>query len=168
MATAFTHITDEQRELIKEAPVFFIASAHPALEAGPDGQGPVNVSPKGGVTLHVLDERRVAYLDYGGSGNETARHATASGPATMMVMSLDENAAVVRLYGHASVTPLNESLHRELVLEGSQPTTSIGLGHRQVVEFTIDSTATSCGYGVPMLELRAQRTKSEHGRRYKE
>lgn len=168
MATAFDHITDEQRDLIEAAPLFFIASTHPALEAGPDGQGPVNVSPKGGVALHVLDDHRVAYLDYGGSGNETARHAAASGPATVMVMSTNEDAAIVRLYGQASVTPLNESPLRERVLAHAEPTTSIGLGHRHVVEVTVESTATSCGYGVPLLELQAQRTKSERGRRYKE
>jgi len=168
MATAFDSITDEQRALIEAAPLFFIASTHPELEAGPDGQGPVNVSPKGGVPLHVLDDHTVAYLDYGGSGNETARHAAASGPATVMVMSLDEDAAVVRLYGHARITPLNESPLREQVLARAESTTSIGLGLRQVVSLEVQSTATSCGYGVPLLELRAQRTKSEHGRRYKE
>ena len=168
MATAYDRITEEQRDLIEAAPLFFVASTHPALEAGPDGQGPVNVSPKGGVPLHVLDDHHVAYLDYGGSGNETARHAAAAGPATVMVMSLDEDAAVVRLYGHARVTPLSESPLRERVLAQAEPTTSIGLGHRQVVEIEVESTATSCGYGVPLLELRAQRTKSEHGRRYKE
>ena len=167
MATAFDRITDEQRALIEAAPLFFIASTHPELEAGPDGQGPVNVSPKGGVPLHVLDDHRVAYLDYGGSGDETARHAAADGPATVMVMSLDEDAAVVRLYGHAT-TRLNDSPLKDRVLAQAEPTTSIGLGHRQVVEVTVESTATSCGYGVPLLELKAQRTKSEHGRRYKE
>lgn len=168
MATAFDRITEEQRALIEAAPLFFIASTHPDLEDGPDGQGPVNVSPKGGAPLHVLDDHRVAYLDYGGSGNETARHAAASGPATVMVMSMDEDAAIVRLYGHATTTPLNESPLRERVLAQAEPTTSIGLGHRQVVEVAVESTATSCGYGVPLLELKAQRTKSEHGRRYKE
>ena len=90
----------------------------------------MSVSPKGGVTLHVLDDRRVAYLDYGGSENETSQHAMAAGPATAMVMSMDENAAIVRLYGKANVTPLIESPLRELVLTCAESTTSIGLGHR--------------------------------------
>ena len=168
MATYYDHITAEQRALIESAPLFFIASVHPGLQGGPEGQGPVNVSPKGGAPLHVLDDHHVAYLDYGGSGNETARHAAASGPATVMVMSTNEDAAIVRLYGRARVTPLNESPLKERVLAQAEPTTSIGLGLRQVVEVEVESTATSCGYGVPLLELRAQRTKSEHGRRYKD
>jgi hypothetical protein len=46
------------------------------------------------------------------------------------VMSMDENAAIVRLYGKANVTPLIESPLRELVLTCAASTTSIGLGHR--------------------------------------
>jgi hypothetical protein len=44
-------ITDEQGDLIETAPLFFIASAHPDLDAGSTGQGPVNLSPKGGMSL---------------------------------------------------------------------------------------------------------------------
>jgi hypothetical protein len=116
----------------------------------------------------VIDDRRLAYLDYGGSGNETARHAEAEGPVTVMVMSTDSrDAAIIRLYGHASVTPLDESPLADHVLADEQPVESIGLVHRQVVEIEVESTATSCGYGVPVLEFHAQRTKAEHGRRYK-
>ena len=82
--------------------------------------------------------------------------------------ALNEDAAIVRLYGRATVTPLNESPLKDRVLAQAEPTSSIGLGLRQVVEVEVASTATSCGYGVPLLELRAQRTKSEHGRRYKD
>jgi hypothetical protein len=161
-------ITDEQRDLIETAPLFFIASAHPDLEPGPTGQGPINLSPKGGVSLQVIDDRHVAYLDYGGSGNETARHAEATGPVTVMIMSTDDqDAAIVRLYGHARVTPLDKSPLADRVLADAQPVESIGLVHRQVVEIEVESTATSCGYGVPILEFHAQRTKTEHGRRYK-
>lgn len=167
MAEEFERITAEQRRLIEEAPIFFVASTHPELEQGPDGQGAVNVSPKGGVPLHVIDEQRVAYLDYVGSGNETARHADAGGPVTVMLMSTDgENAAIVRLYGHASVTPLDESPLAERLQ--AEPAESIELPQRQVVEIAVDSTATSCGYGVPVMEFRQERTRAERGRRYKD
>ena len=166
MATAFDRITDEQAALIAEAPVFFIASASPELGAGPAGQGAVNLSPKGGSPLHVIDENRVAYLDYTGSGNETARHAIAGGPVTVMVMSMGrEDAAVVRLYGHATVSPLAESALRER-LEAA-PAKDIELPERQVIEITVESTATSCGYGVPVFEFVSQRVRAERGRRFK-
>ena len=107
MATYHPSITDEQAALIRAAPMFFTASADPRLACGPDGVGPVNVSPKGGVKLHIIGPNRVAYLDYLGSGNETARHCAAGGPITVMICSFEEgDAAVVRLFGKARATPL--------------------------------------------------------------
>ena len=117
MATSHDCITPEQMALIREAPLFFVASAAPDLGRGPASQGPVNLSPKGGSPLHVIDDHRVAYLDYTGSGNQTARHAGAGGPVTLMVMSMNgDDAAVVRLFGTATVTPLDLSPLRDLML----------------------------------------------------
>ncbi len=165
MADYFDRITDKQADLIRQAPLFFVATADPGLEPGAN-VGAVNVSPKGGVPLHVLDEHRVAYLDYTGSGNETARHSVAGGPITVMVCSFDrEDAAVVRLYGHATVTPLEESPLAGRLL--ADPAESIALPERQVIEVTVDSTATSCGYGVPVMTFGAHRTVRDRGRRYK-
>ena len=90
MATYYASITDEQAALIHSAPLFFVASVDPDLTKGPGDVGPVNLSPKGGVKLHVINPKRVAYLDYPGSGDETARHARAGGPITIMVCSFDE------------------------------------------------------------------------------
>ena len=60
MATYHASITDEQAALICNAPLFFVASADPALARGPHDVGPVNVSAKGGVPLHILGPNRVA------------------------------------------------------------------------------------------------------------
>ena len=75
MATNYPEITPEQADLIKNSSLFFVASASPDLAGVPNGVGPINLSPKGGVPLHVLGPNCVAYLDYVGSGNETGRHA---------------------------------------------------------------------------------------------
>ena len=136
MATYYQAITDEQADLIRNANLFFVGSADPALLGGPEGVGPLNLSPKDGVPLHVLGPNKVAYLDYSGSGNETARHAAAGGPITVMVCSFEEeNAAVVRLYGKATVTPLEGSPIAKMLLE-STADEAIGLKKRQVI--TID------------------------------
>ena len=50
------HITDEQADLIRNAKVFFVASADPSFGDGPNGEGPVNLSPKGAADLQVIDE----------------------------------------------------------------------------------------------------------------
>ena len=101
MATSYTRITEEQAEMIRNAPVFFIGSAD--FVGGEDGEiDAVNVSPKGGVPLHIISPNRVAYLDYTGSGNETARHSDAGSPVTVMVCAFEEdNAGIIRLYGRA-------------------------------------------------------------------
>src|SRR4030081_2233589 len=118
MATFHASITDEQAELIRSAPLFFVASADLDLARGPHDVGPVNVSVKGGVPLHILGPNRVAYLDYRGSGNETARHCAAGGPITVMVCSFEDgDAAIVRLFGKARVTPLSDSPLAPLLLE---------------------------------------------------
>ena len=104
-------ITDEQADLIRNAKVFFVASADPDFGDGPNGEGPVNLSPKGAADLQVIDEHKIAYFDYAGSGNETARHTAAGGPVTVMVTSFDEDAPPSsRLYGRAVAKPLEESV----------------------------------------------------------
>ncbi|MEO7913160.1 MAG: pyridoxamine 5'-phosphate oxidase family protein [Roseiflexaceae bacterium] len=167
MAAFYPSITDEQAELIRGATVFFVATADPRLERGPQDEGPVNVSPRGGVPLHIIAPDRVAFLDYAGSGNETARHSLAGGPITVMVCSFGaEDAAIVRLYGRATITPLADSPLAELLLE--QPAKDIKLPLRQVVEVEIDNTMTSCGYGVPIMSFEKDRTIANRGRGYKE
>jgi hypothetical protein len=166
MATFHASITPEQADLIRQAEIFFVASIAPDHSKGPQGQGPVNLSPKGGSPLHIIGDNRVAYLDYTGSGNETARHALADGPITIMVMSMNgEDAAVVRLFGRATVTPVDDSPLRDLLL--SDQADDIELPVRQAIDIQIESTQTSCGYGVPVYEFKSQRVRAERGRRYK-
>lgn len=166
MGNNFSHITDEQADLIRNSPMFFVASTAADRSAGSDGQGPVNLSPKGATPLHIIDSNHVAYLDYKGSGNETARHAMTNGPITVMVMSMEKgDAAVVRLYGYANVVPLEGSSLFGILKES--PAETLELPMRQVIEITVDSTRTSCGYGVPVFEFVEQRTRLGRGRRYK-
>ena len=144
-----------------------MATADPNLAAGAGGAGPVNVSPKGGSPLHLLDDRRVAYLDYTGSGNETARHSLAGGPITIMVCAFERaDAAVVRLYGRADIVPLAESPLADLLR--SAPATDIALPERQAVVVHVERSSTSCGYGVPVMTFEAQRSVRDRGRRYKQ
>ena len=158
-------ITAEQAALIEASPLFFTASVHPDLHDGPNGEGPVNLSPKGMTRLHVLDEHTVAYLDYPGSGNETARHAVADGPITVMVMSMtSDDAAIVRLYGRARSVPIDDSTHRDRLLDGAPKPDKA----RQVIEITVDRTQTSCGYGVPIYEFVGQRPREGRGKKYRD
>src|SRR5207244_11846848 len=137
----FPALTDAQIALIARAPLFFVATADPAQAKGPHGIGAVNVSPKGGVPLLIVSPNRVAFLDYPGSGNETARHAQAGSPVPLMACSFDAaDAAIVRLYGRATVQPIHESPYAEALLNDDRrgPTLDI----RQVIVLDIESTMT--------------------------
>jgi hypothetical protein len=165
MAEFFPSITDEQAALIRRASVFFVATADPALASGPHNVGPVNVSPKGGVPLHILTPNRVAFLDYPGSGNETARHALAGGPITLMVCAFEaENAAIVRLYGRARVLPLAGSPLAPILLQHGASELK---APRQAIEIDVEQTMTSCGYGVPVMDFVRDRKPADRGRQYK-
>ncbi len=167
MASYFDAITPEQAALIGGAPLFFIASADPTLGPGPHGVGPVNLSPKGGVPLHIISPTRVAYLDYKGSGDETARQIRAGSPVTLMVCCFEAaDAAIVRLYGRAQVVPLDESPLADLLL--AHQASDLRLPLRQVIDVAVERTATSCGYGVPVLEPVRERRVADRGRGYKE
>jgi hypothetical protein len=163
MAAHYSSISEEQAELIRGARVFFVASADPKLEKGARDVGPVNVSPRGAAALHIVSPTKVAFLDYPGSGNETSRHATAGGPVTVMICSFDENAAIVRLYGKARATPIADSPLAATLLEQAPPDSMF----RQVIEVEIESTMTSCGYGVPVMDFVRDRGAQDRGRRYK-
>ena len=165
MAKFWDHITDEQAALIRSTPLFFVASADPALAPGEHGEGAVNLSPKGAARLHLVSERRVAYLDFPGSGNETARHAAAGGPVTLMVCSFEPgDAAIVRLYGRARVMPLEECPYAEALLAAPRAAMQ---STRQVVEVEVERTMTSCGYGVPVIERVRDRERTDRGLRFK-
>jgi hypothetical protein len=83
-----------------------------------------------------------------------------------MVMSTSaEDAAVVRLYGHAEIESLEESPHAQALLEAARMQTLVR--PRRIFVLHVSSTMTSCGYGVPVLETRGERTADGKGRRYK-
>ena len=85
----------------------------------------------------------------------------------MMVCSFEEgDAAIVRLFGRAQVTPLAESPLAALLLDSKAA--ELKGPARQVIEVEIERTMTSCGYGVPVMKLVRQRRVADRGRRYKE
>lgn len=159
-------LTEKQIALIESSPLFFIASAHPQMESSPKGEGPVNVSPKGGTKLHVIDANTVAYLDYPGSGNETAHHIAQGGPVTIMVMSMEpENAGIVRLYGKGRLEPDDSAIARRV---RNAPAEHLAKTPRQVFSLTIENTQTSCGYGVGVFTFEGDRTRDQRGRAYRD
>ena len=146
MAKTFDAITPELREFIERQPLFFVATA--PLSAA----GHVNLSPKGYDSLRVLDEHRVAYLDLTGSGNETSAHLLENGRVTFMFCAFDGTARILRLYGRGTTVLPSDAAWGEL--SAHFPALP---GTRQIIVAEITRVQTSCGYGVPEMELVRQR-----------
>ena len=138
------HIDDKGAAFIAKQPVFFVATS------APDAR--INLSPKGMDTFRVLGPNRVAYLDYGGSGNETNAHLAADGRITIMFCAFDSPALIYRLYGHGqAVLPQDDGW------SGLAAHFTIERGVRQIFDITVDSTQGACGWAVPKMTLAAER-----------
>ena len=137
-------LTDDHRALIAKQPVFFVATA----AAG----GRINLSPKGMDAFRVLDERRIGYLDVGGSGNETQAHLNADGRATIMFCAFDRPALILRIYAHGRAILPQDDRWDEMAVHFAMLQ-----GTRQIFEFDVDSVQTSCGWGVPFMSFERER-----------
>lgn len=143
MADWYDHIDDERRAFIEAQHLFFVATA------ASDPGGAVNLSPKGRNLLRVLGPNLVGYLDYPGSGNETARHTAENGRVTLMFCSFDSTAGIVRLFGKGRALDIADPLvreHREAFGADLHPYV------RQAFFIDIERVQTSCGYAVPRME----------------
>ena len=148
MADFFDALTDEHQAFIAEQPMFFVATAA--------ADGRVNLSPKGYDAFRVLAPDRVAYLDLGGSGNETHAHLVAeqanAGRITIMFNNFANPALILRLYGAGRpVLPQDDGWDALAAHFTLLP------GTRQIFDIALDSVQTSCGFGVPRMELVKER-----------
>ena len=147
MGRFYDHIPEQLVEWLEAQPVFFVASA----PLGEDGH--VNVSPKGGDTFRVLDASTVAYLDLTGSGAETTAHLRENGRLTIMFCAFDGKPNIVRLFGQAkTVLPGHADFDNLATQFPANP------GTRGVVHLVVEKVGTSCGYGVPLMQLVGPRT----------
>ena len=146
MAKFYEHLNDPLKRFIEDQKIFFTASA--------PHDGRVNLSPKGMDTFRFLDEKTVAYLDLTGSGNETAAHLRENGRLTIMFCSFSDNPLILRLYGKGEIVRLNSQKWKAL-----SPHFPSFVGERQIIVLHIESLQTSCGFGVPVFELKGERTK---------
>lgn len=124
--------------------IFFVATA-PLSEAGH-----VNCSPKGGDSFRVLGPMEVAYLDYTGSGAETAAHLRENGRIVLMFCAFDGKPDVVRLHGHGQV--LTKDDEGFAALAAFFP---VNPGTRAVVRISVSRVSTSCGFSVPLMDFCA-------------
>jgi hypothetical protein len=144
MAEFFDALSEDHMAMIARQPVFFVATA--AEDAR------INLSPKGYDCFRVLSPARVAYLDLGGSGNETNAHLLADGRITLMFCNFQQPALILRIYGRGEpVVPWDRGW------EELAPHFTMLPGTRQIFDIAVESVQTSCGYGVPLMTLERER-----------
>lgn len=144
MAESFEALTDDHVAMIARQPVFFVATAAEGSR--------INLSPKGYDCFRVLSPARVAWLDLGGSGNETNAHLLADGRITIMFCNFQQPAQVLRIYGKGVPVLPWEGGWDDLAAHFT-----LLPGTRQIFDVAVESVHTSCGYGVPLMELVRER-----------
>jgi hypothetical protein len=149
MGKLYEAIDGRLREFVLSQHVFFVATA-------PTQGGHVNVSPKGmRGTFAVLGERRVAYLDYTGSGVETIAHLRDNGRITLMFCAFAGPPNIVRLHGRGEAVLPDDPRFPSLRAQFSEQTDH---GVRSVIVVDVDRVSDSCGFSVPLLDYGGERT----------
>ena len=139
------HITPDHEAMIARQAVYFVATAA--------NEGRINLSPKGlADSFKVLGPNRVAYLDLGGSGNETHAHLAADGRITIMMCNFEQPALILRSYGRGRPVLPQDDDWAELAAHFT-----LLPGTRQIFDIVVESVQTSCGWGVPVMTLDKER-----------
>jgi hypothetical protein len=146
MGNQYKKLKQKDIEFIKNQHMFFIASS---------SDKEVNLSPKGYDSIRVLDESRVLFLDYPGSGNRTARDIEADGEVTIMFCAFEGSANITKLFCKGE---LIEKSHVEFdsYLSNFDENKNIV---RRVILLNIYAVETSCGNGVPYMTYSGNREK---------
>jgi len=148
----YDRIDDHWRGWIARQPLFFVGTA-PL-----DGEGHVNVSPKGpGGSIRVLDDHTVAYLDVIGSGAETVAHLRENGRIVVMFCAFEGPPKILRLHGRGEVVTPEDPRFDELLGRCEFHELGPPEARRSIVIVHVSRIADSCGYGVPLMSYEGER-----------
>lgn len=145
MAKFTEKLSSKDIEFIENQKIFFVSTA--------PKNGKINISPKGlDDTFKIIDENTILWLNYFGSGNETAAHLLEDNRMTIMFCAFEGDANILRLYCEATCIQEKDENWEEYISHFSVKRAS-----RQVFEVKIKSINNSCGMGVPLYDFNSQR-----------
>ncbi|WP_329389764.1 pyridoxamine 5'-phosphate oxidase family protein [Streptomyces sp. NBC_01716] len=151
MGKHYERIDGRIRTFIEEQPLFFTATAPRADD------GHVNLSPKGrSGSLVVLDESTLAYLDFGGSGAETIAHLRENGRITLMWCAFDGPPKILRVHGRGEPVFRDDPRWAEYIGHFAD---ADGPSARAIILVGAVRISDSCGFAVPFMEYREERTQ---------
>jgi hypothetical protein len=144
MGQLFEALSPRHCAFIEAQKIFFVGTAAE--------EGTVNLSPKGGDSLRVIDGNTLAWLNLTGSGNESAAHVLQNPRMTVMFCAFEGAPMILRAYGQARV------LHRgDLDWDEAMALFPPSVAARQIFLLDIDSVQSSCGMSVPLYDYQADR-----------
>jgi len=144
MSKFFSEITPELQDFLKAQKIFFVATAAQ--------EGRINLSPKGYNTLRVLNPNTLVWLNLTGSGNETAAHLLKNDRITIMLCAFEGKPLILRIYGHAKIYH-----ERDIEFQKHINLFEKNTGSRQIIELSVDTVQTSCGYSIPFMGFKGER-----------
>ncbi|ETN96818.1 pyridoxamine 5'-phosphate oxidase family protein [Zhouia amylolytica] len=145
MGRKLDSIKPRLKKFIESQKVFFVGTAAE--------EGRVNISPKGTDSFRVINENKIVWLNLTGSGNETAAHLLKNQRMTIMFCAFEGPPLILRLYGTAKIFhKRDEKFHEYITLFDHND------GSRQIIEMEVDLVQTSCGFGVPLMDFKEERT----------
>jgi predicted pyridoxine 5'-phosphate oxidase superfamily flavin-nucleotide-binding protein len=142
-----TQITLELRDFIAAQTSFYMATAN--------AQGQPYIQHRGGPAgfLRVLDEHRLAFVDYAGNKQYISAGNLSENPKAQLFLMDYENRQRVKIWGDAHVIEDDEALTDTL--------TSAGYGAKpeQVIVFTVKAWDANCPQHIP-VRWDAEKVKS--------
>lgn len=145
MGKQFSELSEEHKVFIANQKMFFVGTAAE--------EGRVNISPKGMDTLKVVSSNKVIWLNLTGSGNETAAHLLKNNRMTIMFCAFEGKPLILRLYGKANIYHPKDHQYKEYEsLFSDIP------GARQIIELDVEMVQNSCGFGVPLMDYKEDRS----------
>ncbi len=145
MGKKLESITPDLQKFIEKQKIFFVGTAA--------AEGNVNVSPKGTDSFRVIDKNKIVWLNLTGSGNETAAHLIKNNRMTIMFCAFEGKPIILRLYGTAGIYHKRDQEFAKYV-----DLFPANTGARQIIEMQVDLVQTSCGFAVPFMDFKEERT----------
>ncbi|EPX4140800.1 pyridoxamine 5'-phosphate oxidase family protein [Vibrio vulnificus] len=144
MGKQYLELTPQHIDFIQQQKIFFVATAAET--------GSVNLSPKGGDSLRVIDHKTIVWQNLTGSGNESAAHTIKNPRMTLMWCAFEGVPLILRTYGNATVLHQTDPLWQKyLALFPASVTT------RQLFVLDINLVQSSCGMSVPLFDYQGDR-----------
>ena len=144
MGKHYDGLSERHIEFIAQQKIFFVGTA--------TADSRVNISPKGMNSFRVLSNRRAAWLNVTGSGNETSPHIQHCPRMTIMFCAFEGSPLILRLYGNAKVIHRNDA-EWDSLFAMFEPLP----GARQIFDLSVDLVQSSCGMAVPFYSYLGDR-----------